>query len=126
MPQKKHRVISFDIDGTLEFGDPPGGITVAQVKKEQQDGSYIGSSSDRPLSNQRDLWKQWGIEPDFIVLKHNIAEIKDKFEAEEYFYIGDSEVDRFYAERARFKFFWANAFAPNIEENLFEGNVEIE
>ena len=126
MPNKKRKVISFDIDGTMEFGEPPGRITAERVKKEQRNGSYIGSSSDRPISNQRELWHQFGIEPDFIVLKHNIAEVRNQFEAEEWWYTGDSEVDRFYAERAGFKFFWVHEFPPDVEESTFEGNAEIE
>ena len=45
-------LISFDIDGTLEVGDPPGVLTMAMVKRAQAQGSVIGSCSDRPISTQ--------------------------------------------------------------------------
>ena len=123
---KKRRLISFDIDGTMEFGEPPGRVTVERVKKEKSDGNLIGSASDRPISNQTELWKERGIEPDFIVLKHHLADVRAKFEAEEYWHIGDSEIDRFYAERSGFTFFWAHTFPVDGDGSAFEGIAEIE
>ena len=41
-------LISFDIDGTLEVGDPPGPLTMDMVRIVQDKGFLIGSCSDRP------------------------------------------------------------------------------
>jgi hypothetical protein len=41
-------VLSFDIDGTLELGDPPGGITMEMVRRAHELGYLVGSCSDRP------------------------------------------------------------------------------
>ena len=96
------KLISFDIDGTMEFGDPPGKMTLNMVRRARELGYLVGSCSDRPLSNQRELWKKHNFEVDFIVLKHQLDGVKDKFEAEQYYHIGDTEVDRYYATRAGF------------------------
>ena len=34
-------LISFDIDGTLEFGDPPGGITVEMVRRAVRRNYFV-------------------------------------------------------------------------------------
>ena len=49
-------LVSFDIDGTLEVGDPPGPITMAMVRRAQAHGCIIGSASDRPLPVQQAIW----------------------------------------------------------------------
>ncbi len=59
-------LISFDIDGTLEFGDPPGGVTVEMVKRAKELGFLIGSCSDRFPSAQKTLWAACEIELDFV------------------------------------------------------------
>ena len=42
-------LISFDIDGTMVFGDPPGEITVEDVRKVKELGFIVGSASDPSL-----------------------------------------------------------------------------
>jgi hypothetical protein len=101
-------LVSFDIDGTLELGDPPGIITIDMVRSVKRRGYVIGSGSDRPLSYQRDLWKRLRIDADFIVLKHRLAEIKTRFPARAYYHIGDTDVDDDLATRAGFHFLRAN------------------
>ena len=51
-------LISFDIDVTMEVGDPPGVLTIEMVGRIQQKGFSMGSCSDRPLSGQRVVWEQ--------------------------------------------------------------------
>ena len=60
-------LISFDIDGTLEIGDPPGVLTMDMVRLVREKGFLIGSCSDRTLSGQRAIWKQHEISVDFVV-----------------------------------------------------------
>jgi hypothetical protein len=103
------KLISFDIDGTLEVGDPPGLITMDMVRQAQDLGCLIGSCSDRPLSDQRRIWKKHHITVDFTVLKHRLAEVKAQFQAEAYYHIGDTDMDRFFADRAGFRFVRADA-----------------
>lgn len=100
-------LISFDIDGTLEIGDPPGIITVDMVRRARAHGYVIGSCSDRTLGMQTNLWARQQIDPDFMVLKHRLAEIKAQFQAEVYYHIGDTYTDQYYAEQAGFRFVWA-------------------
>lgn len=99
-------LISFDIDGTMIFGSPPGHITIEQVKKAKELGYIVGSASDRPISNQEELWRQHEVEVDFVSLKHRLSEIKDKFAVEECLHIGDTEMDRYFAKQAGFNFLW--------------------
>ena len=100
-----HRpLVSFDIDGTLEVGDPPGIVTVALVKIAQGLGFVIGSCSDRPLSYQQDMWEQLRIAPDFTVLKHRLEDVKARFAAPAYYHIGDTDTDERYALAAGFRF----------------------
>jgi hypothetical protein len=105
------KLISFDIDGTLEVGDPPGIIALQMVRQAKNLGYLIGSCSDRTISFQRQLWEQHQITVDFTVLKHQLADVKARFQAEVYYHIGDTDMDHFYATRAGFHFLKADAAA---------------
>ena len=102
-------LVSFDIDGTLEIGDPPGIITLAAVRAAQQRGYLVGTCSDRPLAHQRRLWAQCELIPAFTVLKHRLAELKASFWATAYYHIGDTDVDAHFAGLAGFRFLRADA-----------------
>jgi hypothetical protein len=91
------RLISFDIDGTLESGDPPGRITMEMVRRAQELGYIIGSASDRPVPVQQGIWERHGITVEFTIHKHNLNLIKAQFEADEYKHIGDTNMDEMYA-----------------------------
>lgn len=100
-------LISFDIDGTLEIGDPPGVLTMDMVRRVQHKGFLIGSCSDRPISAQRAIWDQHEISIDFAVGKMMLPDIKAKFQADAYYHTGDREdLDKKYALAAGFKFLW--------------------
>lgn len=101
-------LISFDIDGTLEVGDPPGQITMEMVRRAQETGFLIGSCSDRSASSQQAIWTTHDIEVDFIALKHRLDEVRVEFEADRYLHIGDRELDRQFAEQAGFDFMWVH------------------
>ena len=113
------KLISFDIDGTLEVGDPPGLITMAMVRQAKDLGYLIGSGSDRPISNQRRIWEQHNILVDFVVLKHQLGEVRDLFQAEAYYHIGDTDMDSFFAERAGFRFLKADVAGQAWDLNTF-------
>ena len=105
-------LISFDIDGTLTVGDPPGILTVDLVRSVKEQGFLVGSCSDRPISAQRALWRTHGIVPDFTVGKHMLPEVKAQFDAEIYYHIGDREdLDKRPAEKAGFAFLWPHEAA---------------
>lgn len=99
-------LISFDIDGTLEFGDPPGEITVEMVKRAQALGFIIGSCSDRFISAQRSLWEACNITVDFVAAKHMLPDVRKQFDADIYLHIGDRDFDQQVAEKAGFDFLW--------------------
>jgi len=99
-------LISYDIDGTMEFGDPPGPVTVEMVKKARELGFIVGSCSDRSLSAQQALWDRHNLEVDFVSLKHTLSDIMAKFEATKYCHIGDRDLDFQFATMAGFDFLW--------------------
>ena len=102
-------LISFDIDGTLDGGDPPGPVSVEMLRQIKRLGYLIGSCSDRPISYQRRMWQRLEIAADFTVLKHRLADVKTQFPAETYYHIGDTDVDHSFASEAGFRFFRADA-----------------
>lgn len=99
-------LISFDIDGTLETGDPPGPLTMDMVRRVKELGAVIGSCSDRSATSQQALWDRNDIEPDFIALKHRLEDVKTRFDKERYIHIGDRDLDQQYALKAGFEFLW--------------------
>lgn len=98
------RLISFDIDGTLEVGEPPGPITLAMVRRAQALGYLIGSCSDRPVGLQRAMWERLGIAVDFAVLKHKMADAKAQLSADECVHVGSADRDSHYSELSGFTF----------------------
>jgi len=102
-------LVSFDIDGTLECGQPPGVVPLALVTTAKRLGYLVGSCSDRPLAYQAALWSALGIAVDFTVLKHRLADLKTRFAATAYYHIGDADADARYASDAGFRFLKADA-----------------
>ncbi len=99
-------VLSFDIDGTMQMGDPPGPVTGKIVRRARELGFLIGSCSDRPVAVQEMLWSTQGLVMDFVVIKHQLSEVKARFKAEAYYHIGDRELDKQFADEAGFIFLW--------------------
>jgi hypothetical protein len=102
-------LVSFDIDGTLEVGEPPGIVSIALVREAKRLGYLVGSCSDRPVSFQQNLWERLRVSVDFTVLKHRLPDVRGQFTAAVYYHIGDTEVDAFYANAAGFSFLRADA-----------------
>jgi hypothetical protein len=98
-------LVSFDIDGTLEIGDPPGPIPLSAVRRVRERGYTIGSASDRTRGDQETMWATHRIEVDFVGGKHHLPEVRARFECRRYVHIGDSLVDELYAAQAGFEFF---------------------
>ena len=110
------RLISFDIDGTLEVGDPPGSVTMDMVRNARGLGYLIGSCSDRTISAQKRIWREHDIPVDFTVLKHQLGQLKERFPDQEYYHIGDTDMDRYYSEKAGFHFLWPDIDALRLLE----------
>lgn len=105
-PGGTHAVLlSFDIDGTLEDGDPPGPVAISVARRAIELGYVVGSASDRTLSHQRSLWAKRGIEPDFVSHKHTLDKIALRFPALRRVHVGDTHVDEHYALLFGFEFF---------------------
>lgn len=121
-------LVSFDIDGTLEVGEPPGIIPIALVRQARRLGYVIGSCSDRPLGYQQALWERLRIAADFTVLKHRLADIKARFAAAAYYHIGDTDIDEAFATGAGFRFLRADTAAhrswgPELFAEPFRGSA---
>jgi len=108
------KLISFDIDGTLETGEPPGYITMALVRKALELGYIIGSCSDRTVSHQRQMWMEHDIAVAFTVLKHQLDQVKAEFSAEHYYHIGDTNMDRHYAELNGFAYLFPDTSVDHL------------
>ena len=104
-------LVSFDIDGTLEVGEPPGIVPIALVRTAKRLGYLVGSCSDRPITYQQALWERLGITADFTVLKHRLADLKARFPTAAYYHVGDTDTDARYASDAGFRFLLAEAAA---------------
>ncbi len=81
------RLIGFDIDNVLDISLEPGPITLDMVKRAKQMGYIVGSCSDVPIPMQKAMWEKHGVEVDFTVLKHRLGELRNEFEADEYYLI---------------------------------------
>jgi hypothetical protein len=101
-------LVSFDIDGTLETGDPPGPIGIDLVRRAKALGYVVGSASDRTVGFQRRMWADHGVEVDFVGHKHHLADIVAGFTCERLIHIGDTSVDEHYALLAGLEFVWVD------------------
>lgn len=110
------KLISFDIDGTLEVGDPPGVITIERVRQALDLGYIVGSCSDWTVSRQQRMWQAHGIPVAFTVLKHHLDRVRAELDAEEYIHIGDTNMDRHYAERNGFAYFYPDSSVDHLWE----------
>jgi hypothetical protein len=113
-------LISFDIDGTLEAGDPPGPVTFGMVTTALIRGHVIGSASDRTLAEQRAIWAPAGISVDFTCNKHRLAESTAQFGCDRMLHIGDTATDEYYAGLAGFRFCHVNALGADWAAFLSE------
>jgi hypothetical protein len=98
-------IVSFDIDGTLEEGDPPGPVLMTQVLVARQRGYVIGSASDRTVREQNRMWERNDIVPDFVGHKHHLDRVAARFPGARMIHLGDTQVDEHFAQLAGFEFF---------------------
>ena len=99
-------LVSFDIDGTLEVGDPAGPIGLDRVRQARALGYIVGSASDRVKSDQRALFDKHAVELHFIGHKHTLDDVRTRFsDATRFIHIGDGDADRHYAKLHGFEFY---------------------
>lgn len=113
-------LISFDIDGTLAVGDPPGPVTLQMVAVAQSRGHVIGSASDRTLSEQRQIWAEAGISVDFMCNKHLLTQHISAFDCRRMLHIGDTTSDEYYAGLAGLEFVNVNILTSDWSAFLAE------
>ena len=101
-------LVSFDIDGTLEVGDPPGPVTFEMVHRARALGYVIGSASDRTRRDQQQLWDNNNIVVDFVSHKHHLHDVRARFDCTRIVHIGDTHVDQQYANLAGFEFHYVD------------------
>jgi len=100
-------LVTFDIDGTMEFGDPIGIVTKQVVNFYRDNGVIVGSASDRTKSTQLNMWSKYGLEVDFAIVKHKIPELMTEYkQCKVFWHVGDRPVDQQIASDAGFTFFW--------------------
>jgi hypothetical protein len=109
-------LISFDIDGTVEGGDPSGPVPLEFVRRAVALGALVGSSSDRTIADQRRFWRAGQVRTGFIVLKQQLPELKARYPCRRYLHIGDSMVDEYYAGVAGFEFWNARSLARSAAD----------
>jgi hypothetical protein len=97
-------VVSFDIDGTMEFGDPPGPIPAAVARELAARDVVVGVASDWPRSNQQPLWSRHGVDVQFVGGKHQLLTVRKRFPGARCLHVGDTEIDERYALLAGFEF----------------------
>ena len=97
-------LVSFDIDGTLEAGYPPGPLPLAVVRAARALGCLVGSCSDRPAREQAGLWAEHAVDVDFTCPKGRLGTLRDRFVCRRYLHVGDTEQDELEARRAGFEF----------------------
>ena len=114
-------LITFDIDGTMEFGDPNGILTREHVEYFRSKGAIVGSASDRPESSQTLMWNGYGLEPDFVILKHHMPTLKERYpDLSTYWHVGDRPLDQQTARQSGFTFFWPDQFpSPEMGDDFF-------
>jgi len=116
-------LVSFDIDGTMEFGDPPGPVPAAVARELVGRGYIVGVASDWPRSSQQPLWSRHGVEPEFVGGKHHLHEVKEQFPADRYVHVGDTEVDERYALLAGFEFLHVEQLeVPVVADAIHDDN----
>jgi hypothetical protein len=103
-------LLSFDIDGTLEDGDPPGPLSMEHARDALARGYVVGSASDRTLGEQSRMWERHGIEAHFVSNKHTLVLIAERYPALRRVHVGDTDNDARFAEQAGFEFIHVEEF----------------
>ncbi len=115
-------LVTFDIDGTMEFGDPIGTVDKQVIEFYRANGVIVGSASDRTKSTQLNMWSQYGFEVDFAIVKHKIPELIEEYDqCGIFWHVGDRPVDQQIAFNAGFTFFWPDQVPDLSFVNTFLG-----
>jgi hypothetical protein len=107
-------LVSLDIDGTVEGGDPPGPVPFEFARRLVALGVLVGSSSDRTVADQRKFWQAGQVGVAFVVLKHDLPRLAARYPARRYLHVGDSMMDEHYAGLGGFTFWNARTLARHV------------
>ncbi|MSQ29905.1 MAG: hypothetical protein EXR68_05395 [Dehalococcoidia bacterium] len=104
--------ISFDLDRTLDFGDPSGPIVPALIGALQDAAAIVGSASDRTVLDQRRMWERAGIGPPaFAVAKAQLRTVPAAYPDHFLVHIGDRFADHLEAVNAGAFFIHVDTFS---------------
>jgi ribonucleotide monophosphatase NagD (HAD superfamily) len=112
VPQRKSRVIAFDVDGTLEVGDPAGSIKLSALKDLKQQGYVVGVISN--ASTRARVKDKFHDEADFFLTKGTTKAQSMKIVGKDFdqkLYVGNSAQDEKAAKKADWKYVNANQFS---------------
>jgi hypothetical protein len=114
-------LISFDIDGTMTFGEPPGPVPVSFAQAAIDAGHVVGSASDRIISAQAGLWSAHGTAVRFTEHKHRLALLRERFPAVvRFIHVGDTDIDQRYASAAAFEFWHVDDATVFLERDWLD------
>jgi hypothetical protein len=107
--QKLPFVVAFDVDGTLEYGDPEGPIKLERVKQLKDEGFSVGIIGAREkvenLLPNLDFYS-----PGDPLKPEGLREVKERFNPIMGIYVADRASDREAALQTGFCFMYADDF----------------
>jgi len=108
------KLVLLDIDGTILSAGGP--IEAQDIKALEGKSILWGILSSRSKERAKEACDAMGIDPSFIEtcrIDQRAEELKDiasRFEANEYIYVADREIDRQETKRAGWRFILASGF----------------
>jgi hypothetical protein len=76
----------------------------------------IGSSSDRTVGFQSGLWTRAGITTDFVGGKHQLTDLRTRFDCDRFIHIGDTQIDEHFARIAGFTYCPVEEVAKKLKD----------
>lgn len=105
-------VIAFDVDGTILSAGGP--VEAQDIKALEEKGIMWGILSSRSKERAREACDAMGISPSFIETcrvdqrSEELGNLASRYQADEYIYVADREIDRQEAKQAGWKFIFAS------------------
>ena len=87
-------LISYDVDGTVSWGNPPGPITPEMIIDEVNFGNHVVGGSNHDIAVQDAEFRAHGIKLLMVCQKVGLSRAKEKWpNARRYIHVGDSVND---------------------------------
>lgn len=111
-------VISFDVDGTTIWGNPPGPITPEMIKVEIDKGNHVVGGSNHGIPQQDAEFRAHGIKLLMVCQKVGLSKAKEKWmNAGRYIHVGDSiNDDGRAAKAAGFEYMTPEEYVESLNE----------